>query len=256
MTDEIVKVPDQADPEWSEIVDKIIEEMGDELPDKVIEATELLLSGYSTYQAAKKIGSDARTIRQWLEKYPSMAMAVHNGRQLLSKWRLSKLEQQFVLATKKSEEILELSLRDGDVNARLVGVVGQHARFVMSLFMGQKVDVEIKVTETPQVKARTDALDYLAQQMAALGGKADSVIEGSYTVVEPEKRAGLPLLDEHGNPYYGKLGELDRNEEGTLCHICGQRSLHPVQHIISHKIGIGDYCLVYMISKEDLNITK
>src|SRR5512139_656747 len=188
MTDEIVKVPDQSDPEWSEIVDKIIDEMGDELPDKVIEATELLLSGYSTYQAAKKVGTSAKTIRQWLEKYPSMAMAVHNGRQLLSKWRMSKLEQQFVMAVRKSEEILALSLRDQDVNARLAGVVGQHARFVMSLFMGQKVDVEIKVTETPQVKARNDALDYLAQQMSALGGKAESVIEASYTIVEPEKK--------------------------------------------------------------------
>lgn len=253
MTDEIVKVPDQNDPEWSEIVDRIIDEMGEELPDKVIEATELLLSGYSTYQAARKIGANAKTIRQWLEKYPSMAMAVRNGRQLLSKWRMSKLEQQFVMAAKKSEEILELGLRDQDVNARLIGVVGQHARFVMSLFMGQKVDVEIKVTETPQVKARNDALDYLAQQVAALGGKPENVIEGSYTVIAPEKSTGLPLLDEHGNPYHGKLGELDRNEEGTLCHICGQRSLHPVQHIVAHKIGIHDYCLVFMVSKEDLS---
>lgn len=252
MTDEIVKVPDQNDPEWSEIVDKIIEEMGEELPDKVIEATELLLSGYSTYQAAKKVGTSAKTIRQWLEKYPSMAMAVRNGRQLLSKWRMSKLEQQFVLAAAKSQEILDLSLRDQDVNARLVGVVGQHARFVMSLFMGQKLDVEIKVTETPQVKARNDALDYLAQQVAAMGGRPENVIEGSYIVVTPDKSTGMPLLDERGNPYYGKLGELDRNEEGVLCHICGHRSLHPVQHIVSHKISVVDYSLVFMISKDDL----
>lgn len=256
MTDEIVKVPGQSDPEWSEIVDKIIEEMGEELPDKVIEATELLLSGYSTYQAARKVGSSSKTIRQWLEKYPTMAMAVRNGRQLLSKWRMSKLEQQFVLAASKSQEILELSLRDQDINARMVGVVGQHARFVMSLFMGQKVDVEIKVTETPQVKARNDALDYLAQRMASIGGKPENVIEGSYTVVTPEKTTGQPLLDEHGNPYHGRLGELDRNDDGVLCHICGQRSIHPLQHIVAHKIGIGDYCLVFMISKEDLNITK
>jgi hypothetical protein len=87
--------------------------------------------------------------------------------------------------------------------------------------------------------------------MAVMGGKPENVIEGSYTVVTPEK-AGLPLLDERGNPYYGKLGELDRNEEGFLCHICGHRSLHPVQHIVSHKISVVDYSLVFMTSKDDL----
>ena len=63
MTDEIVKAPDQMILSGLEIVDKIIEEMGDELPDKVIEATELLLSGFSTYQAARKVGTSAKTIR-------------------------------------------------------------------------------------------------------------------------------------------------------------------------------------------------
>jgi hypothetical protein len=256
MADEIVKVPDTNDPEWSEIVDKLIDEMGEELPDKVIEATELLLSGYSTHQAARKIGSSPRTIRQWLEKYPTMAMAVRNGRQLLTKWRLSKLEQQFVLAADKSREILELSMRDSDVNAKLVGVVGQHARFILSMFMGQKIDIDIQVTETPQLKARNDALAYLAQQMASMGGKRENVIEASYTVVTPEKTTGQPLLDERGDPFFGKLGELDRNTDGVLCHICGQRSKHPIQHIVSHRIGIMDYCLVFMINKEDLNITK
>ena len=84
MADEIVKAPDaNNDPEWTEIVEKLIEEMGDELPDKVIEATELLVSGWSTHQAAKKLGTSAKTVRAWLEKYPAMAMAVRDGRQLL-----------------------------------------------------------------------------------------------------------------------------------------------------------------------------
>src|SRR5512139_2414995 len=175
MADEIVKAPANNDPEWLEIIEKLIEEMGDELPDKVIEATELLLCGWTTYQAAKKVGTSAKTIKSWLEKYPTMALAVANGRQLLTKWRLSKLEQQFILAADKSREVLELDLRDQSVNSRLTGVVSQHARFILSMFMGQKVDVEIKVSETPQMKARNDALDYIAQQMASIGGKPENI---------------------------------------------------------------------------------
>src|SRR5512139_226278 len=111
MADEIIKAPDaKNDPEWLEIVEKLVEEMGDELPDKVIEATELLISGYSTYQAAKHLKTNVKTLRTWLEKYPTMALAVRNGRALLQKWRLSKLEQQFILAADKSKEILEADL--------------------------------------------------------------------------------------------------------------------------------------------------
>src|SRR5512139_2329973 len=118
MTDEIIKAPDaKNDPEWSEIVEKLVEEMGDELPDKVIEVTELLISGWSTHLAAKHLGISPKTVRAWLEKYPTMALAVRNGRQLLQKWRMSKLEQQFIQAADKSQEILELDLRDKEVNA-------------------------------------------------------------------------------------------------------------------------------------------
>src|SRR5512146_918296 len=111
MTDEIIKAPDaKNDPEWNEIVDKIVEELGDEIPDKVIEATELLISGFSTYQAARQMKTNVKTIRTWLEKYPTMAMAVRNGRALLQKWRMSKLEQQFILAVDKSRQLLEADL--------------------------------------------------------------------------------------------------------------------------------------------------
>ena len=251
MADEIVKAPDaKNDPEWNEIVEKLVEELGDELPDKVIEATELLISGYSTYQAAKHLGTNVKAIRAWLEKYPAMALAVRNGRALLQKWRLSKLEQQFILAADKSKEILETDLTSKDINPRLAGVVAQHARFVMSMFMGQKVDIEISVKETPQMKARNDALDYIAQQMKQIG--ADHVVEGSYTIVEPEKQTGAPLLKENGDPHFGKLGEIDLNDQGVLCHICGQRAFYPAKHIAAHKISLIDYCTVFMLKPDDL----
>jgi hypothetical protein len=255
MADEIVKAPDaKNDPEWNEIVEKLVEELGDELPDKVIEATELLISGYSTYQAAKHLNTNVKTLRTWLEKYPTMALAVRNGRALLQKWRLSKLEQQFILAADKSKEILEADLSSKDINPRLAGVVAQHARFVMSMFMGQKVDIEIKVTETPQVKARNDALDYLAQQMKQIGAHPDSVIEGSYTVVEPEKQSGTPLLKENGDSLFGQLGVINVNDEGVLCHICGARAFYPTKHIAAHKISLVDYCTVFMLNPNDLKL--
>ena len=251
MADEIIKAPDaKNDPEWLEIVEKLVEEMGDELPDKVIEATELLLCGWTTYQAARKVGTSAKTIKSWLEKYPSMALAVSNGRQFLTKWRMSKLEQQFILAAGKSKEILELDLRDREVQSRLVGVVGQHARFILSMFMGQKVDIEVTVNETPQMKARNDALDYIASQMSALGTKPANVIDASYTVVDPAKEKLPQLLNAKGDPFYGKLGELDINEAGMLCHICGQRTRSVLPHLASHRISTNDYGLVFMIPKD------
>ena len=253
MADEIIKAPDaKNDPEWLEIVEKLVEEMGDELPDKVIEATELLISGWSTHQAAKHLCISAKTVRAWLDKYPTMALAVRNGRQLLQKWRMSKLEQQFILAAGKSKEILELDLRDREVQARLVGVVGQHARFILSMFMGQKVDIEVTVNESPQMKARNDALDYIASQMAAIGSKPENVIDASYTVVPAEKETPQQILKENGDPFYGKLGELDINNDGILCHICGVRTRSITQHIYGHRISVNDYSLVFMVPKDDL----
>ena len=72
-------------------------------------------------------------------------------------------------------------------------MVGQHARFVMSMFMGQKVDVEINVNETPQVKARNDALDYLAQKMAAIGGNPENVVEAPILWSNRRRKHRMPL---------------------------------------------------------------
>ena len=178
-----------------------------------------------------------------------MANAVRKGREMLTAWRMSKLEQQFVLAAAKSQDILNLSPSDKTVDARLTGVIAQHARFVMSLFLGQKVDVNIHLPETPQMKARNDALDYIAARM----GRED-VVEGT-CVIEPAKNK-QPLLDEEGKPYHGKLGALDVNEDGMLCHICGDRSKH-AQHIAGHGISVAEYCLVFMVSEEEVkNIGK
>ncbi len=242
---DIIPAPDaRQDPEWQEIVDQLVEEMGDELPDQVIRATELLMCGWPTYQAAKQIGTSAKTIKTWLEKYPAMANAVRKGREMLTTWRMSKLEQQFALAAAKSQDILNLSPADKSVDARLTGVIAQHARFVMSLFLGQKVDVNIHLPETPQMKARNDALDYIAKQMGR-----EEVIEGT-CVIEPARNK-QPLLNEDGKPYHGQLGILDVNADGMLCHICGDRTRHP-QHIAGHGISISEYCLVFMVNEDAL----
>ncbi len=239
------------DPEWKEIVDKIVNQLDNtDLPEQVVEATELLLAGWPTYKAAKKLGIQPKMIRTWLNTYSAMAMAVANGRKLLSKWRMAKLEQQFVQAMEKSEEILDLDLEDRAVNAKLVGTVAQHARFIISLFAGQKIDVNVKVEEGDQtLKAKEDALAFIADQLAKqrLG---ETPVEGVYRVVDvtPEEAKNRPLLDENGNPLYGQLGILDTNDEGTLCHACGERFKFVSIHIGSmHHLDVKNYEIIFML---------
>ncbi len=246
----IVPVP-QDDPEWQGFVNQIVEEMGSDLPDKVIEATELLLAGWPMYKVAKRIGAQTKTVRGWLETYPSMARAVANGRKLLSKWRMAKLEQQFYQAVEKSEEILDLDLTDREVNSKLVGVVAQHARYVISLFAGQKIDVNVTLNESDQtLKAKQDALDYLAQALQSQRSSGEP-IEATFRVedVKPAELTASPMLDQDGNPFYGQLGVLDVDVNGEgLCHICGNRYRSMKSHINkAHSMDSKTYELIFML---------
>ena len=254
MSDErgIVKYDDpKNDPEWQQIVSDLFEEVHkDDLPEKVVECAELMLAGWPTYKIAKRLGVETKVIRGWLNRYPSMAVAVAKGRKILTQWRMSKLEQQYMQAIEKSEEILDLDLEDRAVNSKLLAVVAQQARYVISLFVGQKIDVNVKVSEGEQtLKAKQDALEYLASEMAKNRQENPvEVVQGTYRVedVQPEA-APPPMLDQEGNPAFGELGVLDTNEEGTLCHICGERAKSLRFHLLSHKVKIKDYEILFML---------
>ncbi len=245
----------QNDPEWNQIVEQIVSELGNELPERVVQATELLLAGWPVYKIAKRLGVETKTVRTWLQSYPSMAMAVSNGRKLLFKWRMSRLEQQFVQAMDKSEEILDIDLDDRAVNAKVVQVVAQQARYIIGLFVGQKMDVNVNVNQATDstLKAKEDALDYLAQELAALR-QADPVVEGSYTIEEVEPKSARehssrpPLLSEDGLAPFGDMGLLEATSEGTRCHACGKAFKSLGIHIsLAHKLNAREYENLYML---------
>ena len=254
----LAKYNPQEDPDWQKIVNQIVAQMGEQMPDQVIQATEMLVAGFPTHDVAKRLGVKTTTVRRWLESYPAMAMAVANGRKLMSVWRMSRLEQQFLQAIDKSEEILDLDLEDRAVNSKLVGVVAQHARFIISLFAGQKIDVNIKVNQGEEtLKAKQDALDYLALKLAAQR-EEDKPIEAVYRVLDanPEE-APTPLLSADGNPAFGQLGVLDTNEEGTLCHACGKRVPNLAGHVTgAHSLKLSVYEMIYMLTTGTLSEKK
>lgn len=245
------------DPEWGEIVEQIVSELeASEMPDKVIQATEMLLAGFPTYKVAKKLKVRTDTVRRWLSMYPTMAAVVSEGRKLLMKWRMSKMEQQMLTAMERSEEILEarfdgkddITLEDS-IDPKIMQIVAQHSRYIIGLFMGQKMDVTVTHELGSSVmKAREDALDYLAR---ALSDQRDSdePIEAVYRVVDA-KFEDAPMFNELGDPNHGTLAKLDITDEGIQCHICGSRIKYLSNHLQNkHAMSTIDYEKSYLLTE-------
>jgi hypothetical protein len=240
-------VDPNTDEDWAAITDEIVESLlSEEVPDNVIKATELLICGWPTHKVAKRVGVATKTVKTWLTKYPPVMAAVAEGKRKLANWRLAKLEQQYLLAVQKSEEILDLPLNDSNVNSKLVATVAQHARFVISTFVGQKTDINVNFN-TPIMAARNDALDYVAARLS--GGEA--VIDAE--VMPVEDKPNTALLLPNGDPPFGEMGVLDKNEDGILCHACGRRFKALASHIGSvHRIKPFDYATLYMVDEKEL----
>lgn len=261
----IIPVPDQ---DWADIVNKLVEEIVDEdIPEDVVKATEMLLVGFPLPEVAAEIDVETRTIRKWLTTYPIMAATVANGRVLLSKWRMSKLEQQFLKAVNRSEQILDLSLggaylddagNQHFVDPKVLTVVAAQSRYIMGLFAGQRQDVQITHEFGDTVlKAQEEALDYIATQ---LQGQQDGVIidaiETTVRVVDDKIETG-PMLDPDGGPPHGSLGEFDINDQGVQCHICGNRYKALHNHLYSkHNTSTKDYEMIYMLDQGSVRATK
>lgn len=261
-----VRLPDEiADKEWNVVVDSIVRELAwPDIPEKVIRATELLLTGHPVYIVAKKLGVKTDTVRLWLSQYPTMAMAVANGRALLSKWRMSKLEQQFLTAVDRSNEILDVSLTgtidDGgaepvDVDPKVMATIAQHARYIIGLFAGQKIDVQVthELGDTV-LEASQGALEYIAQRIAEKRDRSDvEPIEAVVRVIDPRLDNSAPLLQSNGTTHFGELGVLDRNDSGTLCHICGDRFKSFAKHLRDrHTMSAAEYELTYMLDEGEV----
>lgn len=256
----LAKVPDD-DAEWNAIVNQLVDELqGDDLPDNVVRATEMMISGYPVHKIAKKLNTTTATIRRWLSAYPTMAAAVANSQKLLSKWRMSKLEQQFLAAVERSQEILDVGLDglDADgykVDPKTLTVIAAQARYVIGLFAGQQMNVRVthELGDTV-MKAKQDALSYLAEQLAAQRiGDDTEPIEAVFRVVDSKIDNEGPMLDEEGNPPHGVLGKLDSNDDGTQCHICGTRYKNLAKHLLTkHNITTIEYEQFYLLGEGDV----
>ncbi len=264
-------VPLNAATSWQEITNALVERLEkEELPEKVVKATEYLVCGWPMYKIAERIGSKGSTIRTWLKKYPAMALAVAEGQKALHLWRLSQLEQQFLLAMEISQELFDAepgrfveNFEEGEediwipTNHKLLAAKATHARFIIGLFAGQKLKIDIKTPEEerPPLKAGVDALDYLIDGISKrIDNHRAEPIEKVIRVIDNKSTDDKPIIDAKGNPFYGILGELDTDEEGSLCHICGKRALHIRQHIGgAHRIPPFDYEVTFMLDEGALS---
>jgi len=249
-------VPAQDDAEWNKEIERLVEQLSQEdanLPERVIQATEYLLAGWPSYKIARELNIKSSQIKEWLKQYPVMARIVAESRKWLIKWRMSRLEQQFLTAIERSEEILEIGLDGNDtddnpVNAKVVGVVAQHVRYIIGLYAGQQMDINVNFgIQEETLKATKDALDYIAVRMAQERG-GDEAIEATYRVVDESPTSNRPVLDPGGNPHFGEMGVLDTTNLGVLCHICGVREGDLAKHIhMQHKLSDEEYEVTFLL---------
>ena len=64
------------DARWSEIVNTILSSYSDVLPDKALQAAELLMNGFTVRETSDRLGITQTTIRGWLKNYPKLAIVV------------------------------------------------------------------------------------------------------------------------------------------------------------------------------------
>jgi hypothetical protein len=257
------------DEEWGQIVDRLVETINqdEEIPENVVEATELLLVGFPIHHVANEVGVQPATVRRWITKYPVMAATLAQGRSMLTKWRMGRLEQQFLKAVNRSDQILDLSMSgaywddEGNqhfVDPKVLSVVAAQSRYVIGLFSGQKLDVKVTHELGDTVfKAQENALDYIADKLQQQNdGQIIDAVETTYRVIDEKVEDG-PILSDDGSPLYGEMGKLDTSADGTLCHICGNRykSLHA--HLYSkHNMSTKDYEVVYLLEQGAVRAAK
>lgn len=264
LNDSIALVPLSAAGEWQTIVDKIVDDLDGDIPDRVIRAAEYLICGWPTHKIAERLNTKKETIRGWLTRYPKMAVAVNYGQRELYRWRMAQLEQEFLTALDVSQRILDLGSgmkttedleKLESLDPKILAIQAQQSRFIISLFAGQKMDLRIKSPsdDRPALKAQKDALDYIATQIADNLGTIEARPETTYRVIDINSGIRGPLLDDKGDPFHGRLGEFDQNDEGTTCHVCGERASKLYMHVTKgHKMKAREYEIVFMLDKDSL----
>jgi hypothetical protein len=250
--------PIAASTEWQAIIDDAISVLEPEdLPVKAIKVMEYLISGYPMTKAADAAEITTKTIRRWLVKYPELVEAIRRGQENLSRWRMSKLEQQFLDAVDFSADLLSGEANMSD--PKVLGIRALQARYIIDLFTGKIKDLHLTqitnttnvIPESIELKASQSALDYIASQ--AKIQTDDNVVDREFSIAVEKPKATAPLLDEDGEPFYGEYGVLDSNESGTLCHICGTRSSKLQAHIAAeHGLSPRAYENMYSLKPNEV----
>lgn len=214
---------------WRDVADLLWEQVdsGEEaLPEQVMEAIELILSGEPRYKVAKKLGVSSRTIKNWLEKYPIARRVLSTGYQFISRWRMAKIESQFLDAVETSQKVLRADQNDEELNVKLLGIQAQHARFIIDKMLNPNTQLifNINTKEDDGVyKAKKDALDYLAS----------STVEAEFVERRDEIKDAPP---------FGHYGVITTEGTDAMCHICGKFSATLKRHIEeAHGIEAADY---------------
>lgn len=264
-------IPLEAANDWQKIINHLIEQLeGEDLPDKVIKVAEYLICGWPLNEIKNRTGTDPRTIKAWIKKYPSLTLAIAAGQKELRKWRFARLEQQFLSALDVSQEILDAegggyweTDEEGEeteyvhsTNTKLLSLKATHARFILGLFAGQRfqLDIETPEQDKPLLNAEVEALDYIADQISdRLDHAKSEPIEMTLRLVDKDSGVMGPLVDENGDPFHGELGIMDKNDEGMLCHVCGERSKGLTFHIGgAHHMSVEEYELTFMIERGEI----
>lgn len=243
------------DKQWNQIVEKIINDIDAEdenIPDKVIKAVECLLAGFSLTDAAKYIEVHPRTIKRWIGRYPAIPKVLAEHQTSLAKWRMGRLERQLLKALECSERLLDIdpTSKDCSVDTKVLAAQAMHARFIINLFTGQKIDVHVThdIADDLKLKASQGAMEYIAERTAELLKAEDTeAIDATFRDVNE------PLQNETGEPNFGKTGMLDTDKGGTLCHICGKRFRYLRAHVQDvHSLSPTDYEIIYMLEPGSL----
>lgn len=250
---------------WPQLVERIANELHEaDLPEEVIQATELLLAGHPVYKVAQKLGKTTQTIRRWISRYPTVAAVLADTKRYLTMWRMARLEQQFLSAIERSQEILDIDLsgytqNEKKVDSKVLTVIAAQARYIIGLFAGQRIDVKVEheLGETV-LQATKGALSYIADRLAEQQLNAENEpVEAVYRVIDAKFKDSGPLLDEDGKPPFGQLGVLGKSDDRLLCHICGKWYKGLIKHLrMAHDITVEDYETLYMLKEGSLRKTE
>ena len=256
-----LSVPQELD--WAALTDEVAElvDLG-KLPPKALEALPYLMAGLPKTEVARIVKVTRPTLNDWLRQNPALQIAVDRGKELAATYRLSMLEGQFIQALKVSEKLLGVDFEydidsEGNIvdpegkviNAKLATAIGQHARFILNLFVSSKHDVTVTHELGDSVlDAQKDALSYVAQQIASLS-EDNEPIDVAYRIIDGNPHNEGPMLRADGTPNYGTLGVLNTDDGlGTQCHTCGQWFKSLGKHIRSSmQITLSEYELVYAL---------